>query len=53
MALHKRNGFGKNRLMQFIADIKQIDNDNEYSEIRAYLEEVLAMNFPEIGGDHE
>lgn len=47
-ALHKRNGFGKNRLTQFIADITQTNDKNEYAEIIAYLKEKVDIDFPEI-----
>ena len=47
-ALHKRNGFSKNRLTQFIADITQTNDKNEYAEIIAYLKEKVDIDFPEI-----
>lgn len=46
--LHERNGFGKSRLMQFMADIQQVNNDNEYEEIIAVLNEKMGMEFPSV-----
>lgn len=47
--LHERNNFGKQRLTQFMADIEQVNRENEYGEIIKVLKDKLDMDFPEIG----
>lgn len=47
--LHERNNFGKQRLTQFMADIEQVNRENEYREIIKALKDKLDMDFPEIG----
>lgn len=44
--LHERNGFSKQRLMQFIADIEQVNRENEYKDIVKVLKDKLDMDFP-------
>lgn len=46
--LHERNGFGKNRLMQFIADIEQVNRENSYEDLREYLNKTLSIELPEL-----
>ena len=46
--LAKRNKFGKQRLSQFIADIQQVNADNEYSEIREFIISKYGIELPEI-----
>ena len=46
--LSERNSFGKKRLMQFMADIEQVNRENEYSEIIQVLNKKYKLNFPEI-----
>ena len=46
--MYRYNGFSKNRLTQFIADITQTNDKNEYAEIIAYLKEKVDIDFPEI-----
>lgn len=47
-SLHERNNFGKQRLMQFVADVTQVDRENEYSDITAALKEKVGLDFPAI-----
>lgn len=46
--LHERNGFGKNRLLQFMTDIQKVNDDNEYEDIRSVLKKKLDMDFPNV-----
>lgn len=46
--LHERNGFGKQRITQFLADIEQVNRENEYEDLRNALMERFDMDFPEI-----
>ena len=50
-ALNKRNRFGKKRLMQFIADIQQVNEENEYSELREILNEKFKIDLPEVSDE--
>ena len=47
-ALHTRHKFGKQRLVQFIADIEQMNRESEYADIAKYLKEKLDIDFPDI-----
>lgn len=47
-ALWKRNGFGKQRLAQFLSDVIQVNDDNEYLEITRELKKKFNIDFPEI-----
>jgi hypothetical protein len=49
--LHERNGFGKNRIAQFLADIEQVNRENEYTDIRKYLKETMGFEFPEVANE--
>lgn len=49
-ALHKRNGFGKNRLIQFIADINQVNEGNNYDDLRKNLIDV-GIDLPEVNSN--
>lgn len=46
--LHERNGFGKNRIMQFMADIEQVSRENDYKDIIENLSKNLNIDFPKI-----
>lgn len=46
--LHERNGFGKNRIMQFMADIEQVSRENDYKDIIENLSKNLNIDFPSI-----
>lgn len=46
--LHERNKFGKQRIMQFIADIEQVGRENTYDELRQYLTDKVSIDFPEV-----
>lgn len=47
-SLYKRNEFGKKRLMQFMADVIEVNNKTEYTEIQKFLENELKIEFPQI-----
>ena len=46
--LHEKNGFGKNRIMQFMADIEQVSRENDYKDIIENLSKNLNIDFPSI-----
>lgn len=42
--LHERNGFGQQRIIQFLADIEQVNRENEYEDIINNLKESIGMD---------
>lgn len=46
--LSERNKFGKKRLIQFMADIEQINRENEYADIIAVLNDKYKLGFPNV-----
>lgn len=46
--LHERNGFGQQRIAQFLADIEQVNRENEYIDLRNKLNEQFGLDFPEV-----
>jgi len=46
--LHERNGFGQQRIAQFLADVEQVNRENEYIDLRNKLNEQFGLDFPEV-----
>ena len=46
--LHERNGFGQQRIAQFLADVEQVNRENEYKDLRNMLNEKFGLDFPEV-----
>lgn len=46
--LHERNGFGQQRIAQFLADVEQVNRENEYIDLRKKLNEQFGLDFPEV-----
>lgn len=46
--LHERNGFGQQRIEQFLADVEQVNRENEYIDLRNKLNKQFGLDFPEV-----